>query len=48
MPTNNPLRRDAIELSSSDEDLHQDGEGSASSEDEEFKANFDLPLGQMP
>jgi len=41
-------KNDAIDLSSSDDDLPQDGEGSASSEDEEFKANFDLPLGQMP
>jgi hypothetical protein len=48
MPTKNTHIREAIELSSSDEDIHHDGEGSASSEDEEFKANFDLPLGQMP
>ena len=47
-PTN-LLPGEAIDLSSSDEeDLQQDGEGSASSEDEEFKANFDLPLEQMP
>ena len=44
MPKTNLARREVNYLSSSDEDLHQDGEGSASSEDEEFKANFDLPL----